>query len=167
MITDGEFVNRGIMHGPWLPIYGAGAVLILTILYKFRRHPLGAFIMTIILCGFIEYFSAYYLEITHNGQKWWDYSGYFLNLHGRICGEGLLVFGLGGMAIMYLTAPLLDNFLRKIPYKILVPLCVVLILCFGADSAYSKKHPNVGKGITDYKGACIEIQHERQEVMRL
>lgn len=167
LITDGEFVNRGIMHGPWLPIYGAGAVLILTILYKFRRHPLGAFIMTIILCGFIEYFSAYYLEITHNGQKWWDYSGYFLNLHGRICGEGLLVFGLGGMAIMYLTAPLLDNFLRKIPYKILVPLCVVLILCFGADSAYSKKHPNVGKGITDYKGACIEIQHERQEVMRL
>lgn len=167
LITDGEFVNRGTMHGPWLPIYGAGAVLILTMLYKFRKHPMVSFVMTIILCGCIEYFTAYYLEIAHNGQKWWDYSGYFLNLHGRICGEGLLVFGLGGMAIVYLTAPLLDNFLRVIPYKILVPLCVILILCFGADVEYSKKHPNTGKGITYYSGAYMDIQYEGQEVTRL
>ena len=37
LITDGEFVNRGVLHGPWLPIYGTGSVLILMLLYRFRR----------------------------------------------------------------------------------------------------------------------------------
>lgn len=42
-----------------------------------------------------EYFTSYYLELTHSGMHWWDYSGYFLNLNGRICAEGLFVFGVG------------------------------------------------------------------------
>ena len=162
LITDGEFVNRGVLHGPWLPIYGTGGILILTVLNKFRKNPAVQFVATVILCGCVEYFTAYYLEMTHGGQKWWDYSGYFLNLHGRICAEGLLVFGIGGMAIAYLAAPLLDNHLRKIKYKTAVPLCAALLLVFTADQIYSRKHPNAGKGITDYKGACIERQIPQQ-----
>jgi len=96
LITDGVFVNRGVLHGPWLPIYGTGGVMILAVLNKFREKPLVEFLLTIVLCGCVEYFTSWFLEITHNGQKWWDYSGYFLNLNGRICAEGLLVFGLGG-----------------------------------------------------------------------
>lgn len=93
LINDGIFVNRGTFHGPWLPIYGAGLLLILLFLSKFRKNMLLEFILAVILCGFVEYFTALYLEITHGGTKWWDYSGYFLNLHGRICAEGLLTFG--------------------------------------------------------------------------
>lgn len=160
LISDGEFVNRGVLQGPWLPIYGTGGILILTLLNKFRKKPVVEFIATVILCGCVEYFTAYYLEMTHGGQKWWDYSGYFLNLHGRICAEGLLIFGVGGLAIVYVAAPLLDNCLRRIRYCYAIPLCAVLLVIFGADEVYSKKHPNMGKGITDYTGACLEIQEE-------
>ena len=38
LVSYGEFVNRGALHGPWLPIYGTGAVLILTLLYRFRGN---------------------------------------------------------------------------------------------------------------------------------
>ena len=150
LITDGVFVNRGVLHGPWLPIYGTGGVMILAVLNKFREKPLVEFLLTIVLCGCVEYFTSWFLEITHNGEKWWDYSGYFLNLNGRICAEGLLVFGLGGMAIVYVAAPLLDDLIRKIPYKILIPVCITLLAVFGADEVYSNRHPNTGKGITDY-----------------
>ena len=160
LITDGVFVNRGVLHGPWLPIYGTGGVLILIILNKLREKPILEFFATVILCGFVEYFTAYYLEITHGGQKWWDYSGYFLNLHGRICAEGLLVFGIGGMAIVYAVAPLLDNYLRRIKYRYAVPLCIILLIAFSSDQIYSKKHPNMGKGITDYTGASIKNPFE-------
>ena len=160
LIEDGVFVNRGVLHGPWLPIYGSGSILILTLLYRFRRNPGLMFVATVVLCGVIEYFTSVYLEYMHNGMKWWDYSGYFLNLDGRICGEGLLIFGLGGLAITYLTAPLLDNYLRKIPYRISVPVCLILIGAFLADQSYSKRYPNEGAGITDYKGAYVEeIEH--------
>lgn len=150
LITDGEFVNRGIMHGPYVPIYGFGGTLILVILNKLRKYPLLEFISAIVLCGFVEYFTAYYLETVNNGTKWWDYTGYFLNLHGRICAEGLLIFGIGGMLVVYLVAPLLDNLIRKMNSKVIITLCIVLSLIFFVDMGYSVKHPNKGKGITDY-----------------
>lgn len=141
-------------------IYGTGGVLILVVLNKFRENPVVEFIAAVILCGCVEYYTSYYLEMAHNGQKWWDYSGYFLNLNGRICAEGLLVFGLGGMAIVYLLAPMLDNYFRKIKLSILVPLCVALLCIFCVDQVYSGKHPNTGKGITDYASQVIEERPE-------
>ena len=160
LITDGEFVNRGIMHGPYLPIYGAGGLLILVILNKLRKYPMLEFISAIVLCGIIEYFTSYYLEITHNGTKWWDYTGYFLNLDGRICAEGLLLFGIGGMTVVYLIAPLLDNLIRRINNKTLISICAILLVIYFIDMGYSAKYPNKGKGITDY--AKIEQVDEIQ-----
>jgi len=143
------FVNRGVLHGPWLPIYGSGGVLVLVLLKKVRKNPLWTFALTVVTCGVLEYYTSWYLE-TFKGHKWWDYSGYFLNLNGRICAEGLLVFGLGGCSFIYLFAPLLDELIKKIPIKIQITLCVVLMGVFLADEAYSGKHPNTGKGVTDY-----------------
>ena len=153
LINDGEFVNRGIMHGPWLPIYGTGGVLVLLLLNKFRDKPILEFISIIIVCGIVEYFTSYFLEIAHNGEKWWDYSGYFLNLNGRICAEGLLVFGLGGMAAVYAIAPLLDNLIKKINAKVVITISIILVTLFAVDNIYSSKYPNKGDGITHYKSS--------------
>lgn len=149
LVSDGVFVNRGTMFGPWLPIYGSGGVMILVLLYRFRNRPGLEATLTIILCGVVEYFTHWYLEIT-KGTKWWDYTGYFLNLNGRICAEGLLVFMLGGMAIVYALAPVIDDWIKKVNRKSLKIVCIVLLCLFSIDMVYSSIHPNVGKGITDY-----------------
>ena len=150
LVADGTFVNRGMLHGPWIPIYGAGSLLILTLLYRLRRKPILEFTAIVILSGVIEYMTSYYTECLFNGKKWWDYQGYFLNLDGRICAEGLLTFGIGGMIIVYLIAPMLDNYLRKMKTQIAVPLCVILLSLFMIDQVYSFINPNTGHGITDY-----------------
>lgn len=149
LVKDGVFVNRGVMHGPWLPIYGAGGILILVVINRMRKNALLEFFSAVVLCGIVEYFTSWYLEM-HYGQKWWDYSGYFLNLNGRICAEGLLTFGLGGMAIVYGLAPAIDNLIRKIKLKVLIPICIALMCIYTGDQVYSSVHPNEGKGITDY-----------------
>ncbi len=151
LVMDGVFVNRGALHGPWLPIYGTGGVLLLTLLNRVRSHPVMEFFSIIVLCGMVEYGTSYYLEVAYDGKKWWDYSGYFLNLNGRICAEGLLVFGIGGMVIVYIAAPLLDNRIRRIRKDVMVWTCMILLCLYAADSAYSVRHPNEGKGITDYQ----------------
>lgn len=151
LITDGEFSNRGVLHGPWLPIYGAGAVLVLVLLNRFRRWPVAEFVLTMVVCGCVEYGTSYYLELVSDGKRWWDYTGYFLNLNGRICAEGLLTFGIGGMLIVYVLAPLLDQMIRQLPIKPVAISCVLLLGLFGADQAYSAGHPNEGRGITDYQ----------------
>ena len=148
-LLQGSFVNRGVLHGPWLPIYGSGGVLALVLLKKVRQKPWLTFILTVVVCGILEYTTSWYLE-TFKGHKWWDYSGYFLNLNGRICAEGLLVFGLGGCAFIYIFAPRIDDLIEKIPLKIQITLCVILMGLFITDQVYSSKHPNTGAGVTDY-----------------
>lgn len=150
LLTDGKFVNRGVLHGPWLPIYGAGSILILTFLNRLRQKPVLEFLSIILVCGTVEYVTAYVLEAVTGGKKWWDYSGYFLNLHGRICAEGLLVFGLGGIMIVYVLAPVLDNLISTISERKQKAVCILLLTVFLADQAYSAKYPNEGEGITDY-----------------
>ena len=148
LVTNGTLVNRGVLHGPWLPIYGTGGVMILVLLYRFRRNPALFVVLTIILCGLVEYGTGTYLEMTR-GIKWWDYAGYYINISGRICAEGLLVFALGGVAITYMIAPAIDNLIRKANRKVLAVVCVILVLVFIGDSIYSNKHPNTGEGVTN------------------
>ena len=149
LVTDGEFVNRGVLHGPWLPIYGSGGLMILVLLNKLRKHPVAEFFAAFTLCGVVEYFTAVFLEMKF-GEKWWDYTGYFLNIDGKVCAEGLLIFGLGGMVVVYFVAPLLDNIIRKLPLKVVIPICVALALMFTADQVYSSYYPNKGDGVTNY-----------------
>ena len=148
LVNNGVFVNRGTLYGPWLPIYGIGGVSILFFLKRFRSHPILMFLTSVILCGVIEYTGAWYLE-TFKHLKYWDYSGYFLNLDGRICLEGLIVFGLGGCGFTYIFAPVLDNIFNTWNISIKRIISVVLIILFLIDFSYSTfVKPNTGKGIS-------------------
>ena len=118
------------------------------LLKKFRNKPVLLFISAFILCGLLEYSTAWYLE-TFKHLKYWDYTGYFLNINGRVCLEGLLVFGLAGCAFTYVIAPILDNLYSKIKPKIASILCVVLISLYLADLMYTKVNPNTGVGISE------------------
>ncbi|MCR4776860.1 MAG: DUF975 family protein [Saccharofermentans sp.] len=146
-VQQGKIINRGVLHGPWLPIYGVGGLIVLIFLFVLRRRPVLHLIATVILCGVVEYFGGWALEMIFD-KKWWDYSGYFLNIDGRVCAEGLFVFGAAGMAFIYVLAPLLDNMIRKAQQKILIPIEAVLLVGFIIDVIYSAFVPNTGDGIT-------------------
>ena len=123
--------------------------MILTLLYRLRKNPAAEFFSAMVLCGVLEYLTSLIMEILSGGMKWWDYSGYFLNLNGRICAEGLLIFGIGGVTVVYILAPLIDNLLHKADQRIVKLLCLVFLTLFCLDLVYSKIHPNAGKGVTD------------------
>lgn len=147
LIQNGFLANRGFFHGPWLPIYGSGGVLILAVLYRFRKKPVLEFFTTVLLCGVVEYLTSFVMEIINN-QRWWDYKGFFMNINGRVCAEGLLVFGVAGIAAVYFAAPLLDNLIRRVPKKAITIICFALIAIFAVDFVYSVIHPNTGEGVT-------------------
>ena len=147
LLNEGVLANRGTMFGPWLPIYGVGGLVIIIGLRPLRHRPGLLFIGAFVACGALEYFAAWALEMLFH-TKWWDYNGYFLNIHGRICLEGLFVFGLAGVAFTYLFAPMLDNLYKKIPKDKVKPICIVLLVLFAIDLGFSAFHPNAGAGVT-------------------
>lgn len=147
IIEDGMIINRGVLAGPWLPIYGAGGILILLLLKKWRRQPFHLFGMIMLLCGTIEYFTSVMLEMLF-GVRWRDYSDMLFQLRGRVCLEGLTIFGFGGLFIVYAAAPFLDNRIQKLSTQKRRILCMLLLLLFTGDLLYSFLNPNMGFGIT-------------------
>ena len=132
----GHFINRGVLRGPWLPIYGSGGVMILMLLQRFMDRPVLTFGLSMALCSTVEYVTSWFLEV-NKGILWWDYSGYFVNLHGRICLESAIMFGLGGCIFIYLAAPMIAKFYQKIPLRTQTCLCVMCILFFTFDVGHS------------------------------
>ena len=161
-LMKGRLINRGVLHGPWLPIYGFGGLMILVLLNKLRKRPVIFFFSAITLCGTVEYFTGWWLE-TFFDSRYWNYDGYFLNLNGRVSAEGLFVFGICALAFIYVLAPVLDNLIRKMNKKILVPIAVVLLIIFSFDFVYSQFVPNSGYGVTgnfdnDDEVATVEVE---------
>jgi uncharacterized membrane protein len=146
-VVTGQFVNRGSLYGPWIPIYGTGGVAIVLLLKQIAHKPIVTFFLTLLISGVIEYTAA---TITKNieGISYWSYKGYFLNIEGKISLEGLLTFGILGVSSIYLFAPMSDYYLNKISKQTRYLLASFFILAFGFDNIYAHFHPHTGFDIT-------------------
>ncbi len=145
--TEGVIAKRGMLHGPWLPIYGVGGVLILILLGRFRAKPAVVFFLALLLCGTMEYSTGVAVEHIFK-CRWWDYSNKFMNIEGRICLEGLLLFGISSMAAVCKFGPMLRDAIGKLGCDLHRLLCIVLSAAFVIDLIFSMIMPNVGKGVT-------------------
>ena len=98
-VPQRRFVNRGFLNGPYCPIYGVGALLFIFGTNAIKDPVLRFFAGALIACA-LEYVTSWTLEkIFH--ARWWDYTPRRINLNGRICLEGFLVFGLAAVLIPY------------------------------------------------------------------
>lgn len=131
-LAYGEFVNRGFLSGPYLPIYGFGGTLVLILFQKTREKPVKTFFLTGIFCIIIEFITGVIIERL-TGERLWDYSSSKLNVGGQICFEGFIFFGLGCCLSIYFMSFKLDKFIRKIPIKTLKTLSIFIILLLTAD----------------------------------
>ncbi len=147
LVQSGEFVNRGTLWGPYLPIYGTGGVVVLILLKGTRGRPVISFFLSIAICLTIEYFTGWFLE-TYRGLKYWDYSDMPFNLDGRICLYGGLVFGIACVLMIYVIGPFLYQVLSLVPKKAKTILSLLLLLVILTDAIVSHFYPNQGEGIT-------------------
>lgn len=131
-----KFINRGFLIGPYCPIYGWGALAITILLKKYTYDILVLFIMSVVICSILEYFTSYFMEKVFHA-RWWDYSSKKFNINGRICLETLIPFGLLGLAIMYITNPFLLEIYQSIPPIVMHILSAVLFIIFIIDNIIS------------------------------
>lgn len=156
LCTEHAFINRGVYRGPYLPVYGVGGLLLCFLFRKMRKKPLLVFLLSAAVCSLLEYFTSWFLEILW-GIRWWDYSSHFLNLNGRICLTGAVVFGLGGTVLVCLLLPLYEKVYGKIPPKWRIGVCLLLLLLFIADATYCAVRPNTGWGISCSAGVLERL----------
>ena len=134
-----RFINRGFLTGPWLPIYGSGAVYITAAVGLLAPYESGVgitFVISFVICGFWEYFISYYLEKRFHA-RWWDYSQKPMNLNGRIWIGNLILFGLGGVAIIHIANPLLYRVFNMVSLNVWKIVSVILLALFSTDFVLS------------------------------
>ncbi len=127
-IEAGEFVKRGFSYGPYLPIYGFGAIFVIVLLHK-RMTKLNQFFCSMIVTTALEYTVSWVLEIIFQ-KKWWDYTNYTIQLNGRICLLGSLLFGFLGVVLLNYIHPRVKRLTNKIsnPLKMKIALCGLTLL---------------------------------------
>ena len=152
----GRFVNRGVLTGPWLPLYGSGAVLVLVLLRRWFGHPGQTFLLSAGLCTLLEYACGWFLERT-TGLRWWDYSRYRFDLQGRVSLESAAVFGLGCCIVIYWAAPKLGESLDRIPERSKWILAGALLALFGIDVLRAWAAPNSGVGVAQAVPAAVSL----------
>lgn len=146
-VQDGTFCNRGFLYGPWLPVYGVGAVLMLLILRRFQKHPVKVFFLAALLGSFVELFIGWFLaQVFH--LRYWDYHGYPLQLGGYICLYSALGFGIAGVLWVCVCARIASHLWRKMPVSLQRIFLTLLILAFLFDCAAALIFPNAGHNIT-------------------
>lgn len=127
-----KLINRGFLIGPYCPIYGSAAVLILLFLSGYSNDLFVLFTISILLSGIVEYLTSYYLEKIFK-LSLWDYSNNKFNINGRICLKNLLYFGILAVLLIKYINPFIYNLYMHIPYSLLWTLLITSLIVFIAD----------------------------------
>ena len=109
-----RFVNRGVVNGPFCPIYGTGAVAFTLFLPELKEELFFLFLGGMILASFIEFVTGALLEKAFH-RKWWDYSGIRFNFEGYICLRYSVLWGIFAVLLVWFVNPLLAALTALLP----------------------------------------------------
>jgi len=113
IITKKFTMSRGYLLGPYIPVFGFGALIMVTLLDKYKEDLFVLFVLSAFLCSVVEYFTSLLMEKIFK-LRWWDYSKDKFNINGRICLRNGFLFGIGGVIIVKYFHPILSEFLLSL-----------------------------------------------------
>lgn len=131
-VIQKQTVNRGMLKGPYCPIYGLGALFVLPVATPLREYPLLVFLAAMLVTSALEYFASWLLEKLFH-MRWWDYTGQRFQLNGRICLPLALAFGAMGWVLTYAIHPVIARVVSMIPYSVRTVASNALIAVFLLD----------------------------------
>ena len=134
-VVEGEFTKRGFLFGPTCPIYGIGAIAEWLVLGQIS-DPIIVFIIGAVLATVIEYSTGLFLERRFK-KKWWDYSMFKFNLHGRICPQASAVFGAFSVTSVFVLVPTMLNILMIFSKHTVSVVAFIVVTLYFLDTVAS------------------------------
>ena len=134
-VVEGEFTKRGFLFGPTCPIYGIGALAEWLVLGQIS-NPIIVFIIGAVLATVIEYSTGLFLERRFK-KKWWDYSMFKFNLHGRICPQASAVFGAFSVTSVFVLVPTMLNILMIFSKHTVSVVAFIVVTLYFLDTVAS------------------------------
>lgn len=166
VVSFGErrFVNRGFLHGPMLPLYGTGAILLILVSIPLRgRSPVVLFLAGMIAATALEYVTGVVMEAIF-GVKYWDYSTHRFQFQGRICLQSSLAWGALTLIVTEWIHPFVERFVLPIQPSDAWILAISVSIVFATDVILSV-HTALGltsilREMTRLRGQADKLRRE-------
>lgn len=140
------FTNRGVLFGPYCPVYGFGALAFIFLVYplirgkvlkdKLKWMPV-VFLLCMLIATAIELGASYALEATTGSWPWQTYADYKINFQARIALSPSIRFGLGGVLFLYVLQPLFEKITGKLADSSSKKVAIILLIMFAIDFLYT------------------------------
>lgn len=159
-IKEKKFVNRGFIRGPFLPLYGSGALMMLIVSMPFSDNLLLTYLSGCIGATALEYVTGVAMESLFK-VRYWDYSNQKFNFQGQICLSSTLAWGVLTVLMTRVVHTPVETLMWRLPENVLELITMVVLVYFTADYAISFK------AALDLRSVLIRIESARQELERL
>lgn len=135
-IKDKKWTNRGFMSGPFLPIYGSGAIIVLFTTLPVRDSKVGIYFVGAISATLLELVVGYVTEKVFK-VRYWDYSYKKIQYKGYICLTSSIAWGFFSILLVdYLNLPI-QNYLAQFDMETLNHAVILILIPFVADITLS------------------------------
>lgn len=155
-----HWVNRGFMHGPMLPLYGSGAIVVLVFTIGLRNNPVLIFFSGMAAATIIEYITGAVMERMFH-VKYWDYSNQKLNLNGYICATSSICWGFFSVLLVKAVHIPIEEFVLGIP--LLVTDVIALIFSVAAAVDFTQSFNEA----MDMKRILAQLEDSRKQISKL
>lgn len=135
-----EFYWQGGNFLPWINIYAIGAIMILALTRKIKKHPILIFLVSFISTGILEYVSGYLIYELKDGIRYWDYNTEILNfgnIGGFVCLRSAMFFGISALLLIYIIIPLCITIATKLNKKTFLIISIALLSIVLFDELYN------------------------------
>ena len=155
-----RWVNRGFLHGPLLPIYGFGAVIILWATLPVRQSLPLIFLLGMLAATALEYVTGAAMEALFK-VRYWDYSHQPCNLHGYICLTSSLAWGAFSILLVRVLHPPFEDLVLWLPSFLTDALACALTVYTTADTVRSFQ------AAMDLREVLTKLTEENEDLRRL
>lgn len=135
-VLEHRWVNRGFLYGPWLPIYGSGAVIILLFVLPVQNHLPLVFLAGMFSATMLEYITGAVMERLFH-MRYWDYSDKRWNLNGYICLTSSLCWGCFSCLLLQVLHPPIRHIILNLPRAPAAFFSLSFTLVFTVDAVKS------------------------------
>ena len=155
-----RWVNRGFMHGPMLPLYGSGAIVVLVSTIGVRENAALIFLLGMMAATVLEYFTGAAMERLFH-VRYWDYSNQKLNLHGYICVTSSLCWGFFSVLLVRVVHVPVETAVLRIPQTVSEGAALVLSVAAAVDLTQSFNEA------MDLKRILSQLEESREQIRKL
>lgn len=137
-VKEHRLINRGFLRGPFLPIYGCGAIMMLVVSMPFQGNPVLIYLAGCVGATILEYVTGVTMEALFK-IRYWDYSNQRFNYKGHICLSSSLAWGFFTIMMTQFIQKPIENSVLSIPENVLRILTWIVSIIFVADVSISFK----------------------------